>query len=145
LRKKSIKLLLHLTKTPKVSFSRILSYDLAAHHAKSPEAVTSDEEGALSGEETKRPGKWTRRISGSFQRLTGPSKDKEIAPEVPKKDVSPAPVAEGAVTETPAVEEVAPVTTETPVVDAPVEPTTGISFLFIWLISRIHGRTIEEG
>lgn len=124
-----MKLLLRLTKTPKVSFPTTLSHDLAAHHAKSPEAVTSDEEGALSGEDTKRPSKWSRRISGSFQRFTGPSKDKEIAPEVPKKEVSPAPVAEGAVTEIPVVEEIAPVTTETPV-DTPAEPTTGIFYTF---------------
>jgi hypothetical protein len=100
--------------------------DLLGHPAKTPEAVTSDEEGALSGDDGKRPSKWSRRISGSFQRFTGSSK--EQAPEVPKKDVSPAPPAkEAEAEEAAAVEETAPVATEAAATDAPAE-TTGTIF-----------------
>lgn len=94
--------------------------------------MTSDEEGALSGEESgKRPSKWSRRISGSFQRFTNPSKDtssKEVAAE--KKETSPAPVVEPVVAEAVATaattDEIAPVG-ETPA-ETPAETAaeTGI-------------------
>jgi nicotinate-nucleotide--dimethylbenzimidazole phosphoribosyltransferase len=81
--------------------------------AKALEPVTSDEEG---GEEGKRSSRWTRRISGSFQRITGSSKEtsKEEAPEA-KKDESSAPAASEtpAAAETSAAPETAPETTAT--------------------------------
>jgi len=107
------------------SLIRITNY--LAHPAKTPEAVTSDEEGAVSAGEEKRPSKWSRRISGSFQRITGGSKDaaspSKEASEV-KKDSSPAPAEAAAVaTEAAAVTEAAPVATETAAADTAAETT----------------------
>jgi hypothetical protein len=97
--------------------------------SKTPEAVTSDEEGALSGEDsTRRPSKWSRRISGSFSRFTNANKDtsatKEIAPEL-KKEASPAPVEPVVAEAVTAVgtDEIAPVTESS---EAPAE-TSGTS------------------
>jgi hypothetical protein len=106
---------------------------LAATSAKATEAVTSDEEaGAVSGEESKRPGKWTRRISGSFQKITGGSSNptKEQAPEAPK--ATEAPKDTPAVTD--AAAEPAPVAAETtsdgtPAADAPEASGTTATFL----------------
>src|SRR5947207_11879059 len=104
---------LHISRREKVFHdSYNLSELLAAAHAKASEAVTSDEEaGAISGEETKRPSKWTRRISGSLQKITGSasSPSKEQAPEAPKAAEAPKDVTAAAES----AAEPAPITSET--------------------------------
>ena len=115
---------------------------LAAAHAKASEAVTSDEEaGAVSGEESKRSSKWTRRISGSFQKFTGgaSSASKEQVPEAPKATEAPTdvaaatepaaePAAEPATEPAAVAAEAAP--TETPAVEAPEASGTTHIFLY---------------
>jgi hypothetical protein len=77
-------------------------------------AVTSDEEAAVSGDESKRKG-WGRRISGSFGKLTGTSKEvKEPAAEAPKD-----------VTAVEPTESTADAAAETPVVEAAVAAEAG--------------------
>ena len=120
------------SRNPRVVSSEIILI-IAHSTAKTPEAVTSDEEGALSGEDTgKRPGKWSRRISGSFQRFTNPNKDisaKDIAPEV-KKEASPAPVEPVVAEAVEAVgtDEIAPVAESS---EAPAETTGTIPSIFL--------------
>jgi len=97
---------------------------------KAETAVTSDEEAGVSGDESKRPKGWTRRISGSFGKLTGGSKDKEPAAEAPKDVpvVAPTESTAEAAPETAAVEPpVAAEATEAAVTEAP--GTEGTDFI----------------
>lgn len=97
---------------------------------KTPEAaVTSDEEAGVSGDEAKRPKGWTRRISGSFGKLTGGSKEapKDVPVVAPTESTADT-AAEAAVVETPAVAETTePAATETPAEAPPADGTTFLS------------------
>ena len=89
-----------------IEFLHLIGFS-GSHKAET--AVTSDEEAGVSGDESKRPKGWTRRISGSFGKLTGGSKDKEPATEAPREIPVVAPT-----------ESTADATPETADVEAPV-------------------------
>jgi hypothetical protein len=117
---------------------------LAAAPAKASEAVTSDEEaGAVSGEESKRPGKWTRRISGSFQKITGGSSSasKEQAPEAPKATEAPKDIPAATDTVEPATVAAETVPDEILAVDAPETSGTTAALLILIIRRGKEGKT----
>lgn len=128
---KSIKRIWLLSRTSEVSIPESQSNSIPGAHKAQETAVTSDEEAAVSGDETKRKG-WGRRISGSFGKLTGTSKEaKEPAAEAPKDVAAVAPTESTAdAAETPAVEAaVAAEAGETAATETPAEASAdGTSF-----------------